>query len=102
MYEKLQTIGIILFVSLWAFVGVKLLLRRLGPVRTVKAKVLNKHKTETFSKYSGTGKTVRYVVTFEIDGKKKGFYVSEFSYDGYRKGETGTLKYKGDKIIDFH
>ena len=102
MYEKLQTVGIILFASLWVFVGVKLLLRRLGPVRTVKAKVLDKHKAETFSKYSGTGKAVRYVVTFEIDGKRKGFYVSELSYDGYRRGETGTLKYKGDRIIDFH
>lgn len=102
MYEKLQTIAIILFIALWAFVGVKLLLRRLGPVRTVKAKVVDKHKAETFSKYSGTGKAVRYVVTFEIDGKRKGFYVSEFSYGGYRMGESGTLKYKGDRIIDFH
>ena len=102
MHEKLQTIGIILLALLWIFVGVKLLLRRLGPVRTVKAKVLDKHKTETFSKYNGTGKAMRYVVTFEIDGKRKGFYVSEFSYGGYRKGETGTLKYKGDRIIDFH
>lgn len=102
MHEKLQTIGIILLMALWLFVGIKLLLRRLGPVRTVKVKVIDKHKAETFSKYNGTGKAVRYVVTFEIDGKRKGFYVSEFSYDGYRKGETGTLKYKGDRIIDFH
>lgn len=102
MYEALQNIGILLFLGLWIFVGIKLLLRRLGPVRTVKAKVVDKCKAETFSKYSGTGKSVRYVVTFEIAGKRKGFYVSEFSYGGYRKGESGTLKYKGDKIIDFH
>lgn len=101
MYEKMQTIAIILFMALWFFVGVKLLLRRLGPVRTVAAKIVDKHKAETFSKYSGTGKAVRYIVTFEIAGKRKGFYVSEFSYGGYRKGETGTLKYKGDRIIDF-
>ena len=101
MYEKFQTIGILLIIALWFFVCIKLLLRRLGPVRTVRAKVVDKHKTETFSRYSGTGKSVRYVVTFEIDGKRKGFYVSEFSYSGYRKGEAGILKYKGDKIIDF-
>ena len=101
MYEKVQTAGIILLVALWVFAVIKSLLRRSGPVKTVKARVVDKHTAEYFSKYSGTGKTVRYVVTFEIGGKRKGFYVSEFSYGGYRKGETGTLKYKGDKIIDF-
>ena len=73
-----------------------------GPVKTVKARVVDKHKTETFSKYRGNGKSERYVVVFEIDGKQKGFYVSEFSYGGYRKNETGTLKYQGDRVVDFH
>ena len=102
MYEILQTTAVIAFIALWIFVGIKLLLRRLGPVRTVKAKVVDKHKAETFSKYSGTGQAVRYVVTFEIKGKRKGFYVSEFSYGGYRIGESGSLKYQGDRIIEFH
>ena len=30
------------------------------------------------------------------------FYVSELSYGGYRVGESGTLKYRGDRIIDFN
>ena len=38
----------------------------------------------------------------EIAGKKKVFYVSAFSYSGYRQNETGTLRYRGDRIIDFH
>jgi len=53
---------------------------------------------EQFSKY---GKRVKYAVTFLTDGKKKSFYVSEFSYNGYRKGEKGTLTYQGDRLIDF-
>ena len=56
---------------------------------------------KNFSKYSGTGKHEKYVVVFSVDGKKKSFYVSQFSYNGYRVNEKGTLKYKGDKLIEF-
>ena len=38
---------------------------------------------------------------FRIDKKKKTFRISEFSYGGYRVGESGTLVYKGDKLVDF-
>ena len=102
MYEKVQTAGMLLLLGLCIFAGVKWLIRRYGPVKSVKAKVVDKHRSEVVSKYAGNGKTMRYVVTFEIAGKRKGFYVSEFSYGGYRKGETGTLKYQGNRIIDFH
>ena len=102
MYEKVQTIGILLLMGLCLFVGIKWLIRRYGPVKTATAKVVDKHKSEVFDKYAGNGKSVRYVVTFEIAGKRKGFHVSEFSYGGYRKGETGTLKYRGNRIIDFY
>lgn len=96
----------ILFAALWLFVIVKLAVRairnRTAPVKTVKATVVDKQKTEHFSKYSGTGKGERYVVIFLAEGKKLSFYVSEFSWRGYRKGENGTLQYRGDKLIDFH
>ena len=102
MYEKVQTAGMLLLLGLCLFAGVKWLIRRYGPVKSVKAKVVDKHKSEVVSKYAGNGKAIRYVVVFEIAGKRKGFYVSEFSYGGYRKGETGILKYQGNRIIDFH
>ena len=90
-------------ISVFAFVSllVKLLKTRVAPVRTVKAVVLDKQKVEIFSKYSGTGKREKYVIVFSVDGKKKSFYVSQFSYGGYRLNEKGTLKYQGDKLIDF-
>ena len=90
-------------ISVFAFVSllVKLIKNRVAPVRTVKAVVLDKQKVEIFSKYSGTGKREKYVVVFSVDGKKKSFYVSQFSYGGYRLNEKGTLKYQGDKLIDF-
>lgn len=106
MPENIASIVILsLFVgiSVFAFVSllVKLIKNRVAPVRTVKAVVLDKQKVEIFSKYSGTGKREKYVVVFSVDGKKKSFYVSRFSYGGYRLNEKGTLKYQGDKLIDF-
>ena len=73
--------------------------RRYGKTKTVTATVISKQVTESASKYSGTAKS--YYVTFSINGKHRSFKVSEFSYGGYRKGESGTLKYKGDRLIDF-
>lgn len=78
------------------------LVRKFGKAKTVKAKVVHKQSAQVFSKYSGTGKAYKYYVTFQINGKRKTFPVSEFSYNGYRIGESGTLKYKGDRLIDFH
>ena len=80
---------------------VRLIKNRYAPVKTVKAVVIDKNKVETFSKYSGNGKSEKYVIVFSVDGKKKSFYVSQFSYNGYRVNEKGMLKYKGDKLIEF-
>ena len=106
MPENISNIVIVsLFVGLGALAVVSLLVRllknRYAPTKTVKAVVINKHRVETFSKYSGTGKSEKYVIVFSVGGKKKSFYVSEFSYNGYRLNEEGMLKYKGDKIIAF-
>ena len=79
-------------------VFVRYLRGRIGPVKTVRARVVDKQKMEFFSR---TGNKTRCVVVFQIEDKKKSFYVSEFSYGGYRKGEKGTLTYKGDRLIDF-
>lgn len=90
-------------ISILALVGIVLKVVRnlLAPVKTVKAEVIDKHINESFRKYAGNGKQEKYVVTFSVNGKKKGFYVSSFSYNGYRIGEKGTLKYKGDQLIGF-
>ena len=72
-----------------------------SPVTVAKATVVHKQTVETFSKYSGTGKHVKYAVTFSVNGKNRSFYVSGFSYNGYRKGDTGILTYKGDRLISF-
>lgn len=90
-----------LFALLGLAVGFRFLKNLFAPVTTVKATVVHKQKVDTFSKYSGTGKHTKYAVTFSVGDKKRSFYVSQLSYGGYRIGETGTLKYKGDRLIDF-
>ena len=90
-----------LFCGVWLLAMLRLLGMRLAPVKTVRATVVDKNRTEVFSKYSGNGKHCKYAVVFSAEGKKLSFYVSEFSYGGYHKGETGMLTYKGDRLIDF-
>ena len=74
--------------------------RQFGKTRTVNATLINKQINEIFYKSCPTGKK-QYYVTFLVNGKRRSFQVSELSYNGYHKGETGTLKYKGDRLIDF-
>lgn len=91
--------GVIAIVYL--LVAIRFIRNRLAPVKKVKATVIDKNRVELFSKYSGNGKRYKYAIVFSANEKKLSFYVSEFSYGGYRKGETGTLTYKGDRLIDF-
>lgn len=97
---------VILFLGIGILALVSILVRfwknHHAPVRTVPAVVVDKHRAEVFSQYSGNGKREKYVVVFSVDGKKKGFSVSQFSYDGYQIGEKGRLTYQGDKLLDFH
>ena len=106
MPENISNIVIIsLFIGVGALAMVSIIARtiknRYASVKTVKAVVIDKNKIEAFSKYSGNGKAEKYVIVFSVNGKKKSFYVSEFSYNSYKVNEKGTLKYKGNKLIEF-
>lgn len=106
MPENISNIVIItLFVGIGMLAMVSILIKlvknRCTPIKIVQAVVIDKNKVETFSKYSGSGKSEKYVIVFSVGGKKKSFYVSQFLYNGYKINENGTLKYKGDKLIEF-
>lgn len=106
MPENIYTIVAVLFcMVLGSLQFVSILVKRIknrhSPVKAVEAIVIGKNKVENFSKYSGNGKQDKYVIVFSIDGRKKSFYVSQFSYGGYHINEKGTLKYQGDKLIEF-
>lgn len=107
MLENLPNIVIVtLFLGLGILAMVSILSRfwknHHTPVQRVLAEVIGKHRAESFSQYAGNGKREKYVVVFSVDGKKKAFYVSPFSYNGYHLHEKGQLTYRGEKIIDFH
>ncbi len=102
MWENPMTYVGIGMLVLWVVAyGLRFFKNWFSPVRTVNATVKNKQKVENFSKYSGNGKSTQYAVTFSVGEKRLSFFVSEFSYGGYRIGETGRLTYKGNKLIDF-
>ena len=101
MLDSPMDIFWILVVAIYLVILVRFCISRFGPVKRVSAVVVHKQKVELTAPKSPSGKVVRYAVTFQFGDKRKSFYVSELSYQGYRKGEKGTLTYRGDRLIDF-
>ncbi len=106
MPETVNKIIVLLAIACTLFLFGKIIYQtlrnRYAKVKTVNAQVVDKFKADKFSKiYGSAARTPQYYVVFQIGSKKKSFRVSEFSCGGYRIGERGTLKYKGDKLVDF-
>ena len=103
MPTTVNIIIIAIALALWVLLILRLVFKTLknrkAPVKTVKAVVVERRKDEQFSKYSG--KSVKYLIVFSAEGKKLSFYVSEFSWHQYQNQRSGTLKYQGDRLIDF-
>ena len=96
-----NAIATIFCLTCWILVIRKFIISRYAPIKTINAKVVDKYKPNTVSKYPSTFKQERYVVIFEVNNKKLSFNVSEYSYNHYKINEKGLLKYKGTKIISF-
>ena len=96
---------IFLFVGIVITVGLllRIILNKYGNEKEIEAKVINKQYYQ--SRLARKAENFRdedcYVVTFLAGDKKLSFYVSEYSYNGYRINQKGTLKYKGTMLIDF-
>ncbi len=101
LWEIISCVLMLTLFVCWMIVIIKFLCRGKSPVKTVDAVVVEKYKHKHVSKYQSTFSNESCVVVFSVNGKKKSFTVSEFTYDGYKIKEKGKLKYKGDKIIDF-
>ncbi|MGM9551266.1 MAG: DUF2500 family protein [Clostridia bacterium] len=77
-----------------------LLRKRFSKVKRVKAQLVEKYTYTTVSRSNPNVKA--FVLVFETEkGKRLSFHVSEFSYGGYKVKKKGTLKYKGDMILEF-
>jgi len=101
MLNIVNVIAVIIFLVCWFFIIKKLVTDKISSVKSVKAVISHKYKTNTASKYPETLRKPNYVVIFDVGNQKRSFYVSEFSYNNYKIGEKGMLKYKGNKIVDF-
>ena len=96
-------IGALFCLGLWLGIIIRFAGDRFGKVRSAEAVVIAKHKAEnvTYSKWQSLFPRKSYTIVFDISGSKKSFDVSEFSYNGYQKGQRGTLTYRGRNIINF-
>ena len=101
MNKIFKYLAVILGVGYWLFLIFKFLKNKYSPVKTVKAKVIDKYKV-TGIKWAGALSLSKYVVVFLVGEKKMSFVVSEFSFAHYKIRQKGTLKYKGSKIIEFN
>lgn len=94
-------LSVVLILACWFLIVKKHIANRYAPEKTVKAKVVDKYKAKTITRFHGTFQREPYVVVFQTKDKKLSFVVSEFSYANYKINEKGTLKYKGNQIISF-
>lgn len=101
MADVINVITIIFVLICWIIFIHKIVVNKNAKIKTVKAKVVDKYKDNTVSKYPETFRNHRYVIVFETENKRLSFDVSEFLFAGYKINEKGTLKYKGNKIISF-
>ena len=93
---------IIAIVSIcWILIIKKHLVSRFGKVKTVKAKVCDKYVSHSPSGKPQLHTPHRYTVVLSASDKKISLDVSEYSNNGYRIGEKGTLKYRGNRLISF-
>ena len=96
---------IFLFIGIVITVGLLLciIINKFGNEKEIEAKVINKQYYQ--SRLARKAENFRdedcYVVTFLAGDKKLSFYVSEYSYNGYKVNQKGTLRYKGTTLIDF-
>lgn len=101
MDNPLTFLSIAFFAVIYSIIMARFFKSRFGKTVTVSATVVHKQKVEQKSFKAPLYTRVKYAVTFQIGNKRKSFYVSELSYRGYRKGEKGTLTYRGDRLINF-
>ena len=95
----LENIFLILFLGLVLLCYWNVFRKRLAPVKKVKAQLVEKYVYTAVSKSQPNRKV--YVLVFETEKGRLSFNVPEFSYGGYKLKKKGTLKYKGDMILEF-
>ncbi len=103
--DKNQITALVAFIVCFPFffgIFAKVFRDRFSKVRTVKATVTGKYKLDAARKVYGSSRPVLYRVTFQpIKGRRRSYVVSELTWRSLQEGDSGILKYKGSKFVDF-
>ena len=102
MTAVIHGILVILVIAFWFAVLGKFLHQKVMREKTVFAKVVDKYCSEKASHYPGVGQAEQYTIVFQAKDKRLAFFVSKVTYRNYQKNQTGSLTYRGRKLIDFH
>ncbi len=95
-----ELIPVVLVFGLMILCYLNIFRKRFAKVQKVRAQLVEKYTYMPVSRSNVNTKV--YVLVFETEnGKRLSFNVSEFSYGGYKVKKKGTLKYKGDMILEF-
>lgn len=83
---------------------IRVIINLFSKEKSIKAIVVDKqsYDKQIYRKNQASFTQKEYVITFLCGNKKKYFSVSELSYRNYKVNQKGTLKYKGNQIIDFN
>ncbi len=92
-------IGIVIIICIIA----KIFSNHVFNEKEVKAMVINMqcYNKQIYGKIQAPYIKKQHVITFQCGNKKRHFDVSELSYGNYKINQTGILKYKGRRLIDF-
>ena len=84
-------------------ISIKVIINIFSKEKSIKAIVVDKqsYDKQIYRKSQASFTRKEYVITFLCGNKKKYFSVSELSYRNYKVNQKGTLKYKGNRIVDF-
>ena len=98
----------LIFALIGAIIVIRIIIRVMmnlfSKEKSIKAIVVDKqsYNKQIYRKSQAPFVGKEYVITFLCGNKKKYFNVSELSYRNYQVNQKGTLKYKGNQIIDFN
>ena len=83
---------------------IRVIINLITKEKSIKATVIDKqsYDKQIYTKSQAPFTRKEYVITFLCGNKKRYFNVSELSFGNYKVNQKGTLKYKGNQIIDFN
>ena len=82
-------------------IAIKLIRNQFSKPIEVQATIIDKRKS-TYQKYTPVPEHGEdYILVFQSGNKSLSFLTSAWNYDSVEKGDHGTLKYRGSRLIGF-